>query len=128
MSRTTSQAVLDLIELEDGVSVTQFIDSATMLVTEKCDTVSNSYSVERLEMIERYLAAHFAAVKYPRTTSESAAGTSESYQTSVGKGFELSPFGQHAMLLDTGGGLAKLNKNTQDGVRSVASLMWMGIE
>lgn len=124
--RTTSTAVLNLIELDEGVTVTQFIESANMLVTEKCDTVANSYSVERLEMIERYLAAHFAAVKYPRTTSESAAGTSESYQTSVGMFLELSTFGQHAMILDTGGGLARLNKNIKDGIRSVASLMWMG--
>lgn len=122
--RTTEEAVLALIELDAGISPLQFIELANELVTEIC--VPLGYTSTRLELIERWLSAHFCAVAYPRTSSESAGGISESYQVSPGMGLDLTSYGQQVKMLDTKGGLAKLDKDTKSGNRSVAGITWMG--
>lgn len=122
--RTTNEAVLALIELDAGISPAQFIELANELVTEVC--VPLGYTSTRLELIERWLSAHFCAVAYPRTSSESGGGVSESYQVSPGMGLDLTSYGQQVKLLDTKGGLAKLDKDTKAGIRSVAGINWLG--
>jgi hypothetical protein len=122
--RTTDELVREIIELEDTDVITPFIALANDLVDEICEPLG--YTETRLMLIETWLAAHFTAVKLPRLTSESAGGVSESYQTSPGMGLDLTPYGQQVKMLDTKGGLAKLDKDTKAGTKSVATMFWAG--
>lgn len=120
MSRTTEELVASILEVDETIDLAPFIEIANELVTEVCASATNSdgtayYTNTRLEMIERYLAAHFYAVRDPRATSESAGGISASFEGSAGMGLDFTRYGQQVKLLDTAGGLAMLDKKTKDG-------------
>jgi hypothetical protein len=122
--RTDEDDVRALLEVEDDVNVEQFMEVASELVEEIC--VPLGYSDTRLELIERWLSAHFVSVKHARLTSESAGGISESYWSSAGMCLDLTPYGQQVKLLDTLGGLAALDKDAKNGGKGKASVTWMG--
>lgn len=113
MPRTTSAAVGAVIELDDAIDITPFIETANALVTEVC--VPSGYDDTRLELIERWLSAHFYAIRDPRAVSESVKGLGVTYQSAVGLALMVTHYGQHAAMLDTKGGLAKLSMNTAQG-------------
>lgn len=124
MLRTTVEAVGLIIELDASISLTPFIEAANALVTEHCAALSATAA----ELVERWLSAHFYAMRDPRSTSESAGGVSTSYQSRVGLGFDLTHYGQMAMRLDTSGGLALLNEQTKRGSKRTPSVSWLGTE
>lgn len=128
MARTTQAAVEAIIEVdEDAVAdLTPFIDAANELVTEICAPVA-TYTAARLELIERWLAAHFYAVRDPRVASEGVKGVTASYQHRVGLHLAVTTYGQQAMLLDTNGGLAALSKRMEEGtVTPTVGVTWLG--
>src|SRR6266545_3656927 len=106
--RTTSELVAGIIEVDVTISLTPFISVANALVTEVCGEVDD-YNVERLELIERWLSAHFYTNRDPRSVSERAGPVSATYQSAMDLNFSTSHYRQTAMLLDTAGGLAALN-------------------
>lgn len=122
--RTDADSVKAIVELDDDeTNLTPFMTAANAIVSEVCAPVL-TYDTTRLTMIETWLAAHFYCILGPRTTSVSV-GVSVSYENRVDLGFNLTRYGQQAMLLDTNGGLAKLNKKiTKGGVNG--SVIWMG--
>lgn len=124
MARTTEAQIEGICEVSEGTDLAPFIEVANDLVTEIC--VPAGYSAVRLELIERWLAAHFYCVFDPRTQSESA-GVSESYEGSAAMHLNRTRYGQQAMLLDTAGGLAKLNANANKGAVTRASISWLGV-
>jgi hypothetical protein len=129
MSRTTPENVKLIVEVDETSvpDLTPFITFANELVTEFC--ADEGYSAERLEIIERWLAAHFYCVRDPRSSSEGAGGVSASYQGSTGMHLDLTTYGQQAMLLDTAGGLASLNSGVGKGnTRKVGTVIWLGDE
>mgnify|MGYP007061974533 CR=1 FL=1 len=134
MARTTRSNVGEIIELDASVipndaAMLPFITVANELVTELCTGSKGPtpvYSAARLELIERWLAAHFYTNRDPRAASESA-GVSVSYQSQVGLGLDTSHYGQTAMRLDTNGGLAGLNEDTKKGKPRV-KVSWLGTE
>ena len=90
-------------ELEDNedVSTDIFISSAHTIVYE--ELLHTDYGTDRLTLIELYLAAHFAAITYPVTSSEGIGGkANESYQYKVGLGLNFTKYGQQALLLSGG--------------------------
>lgn len=103
--RTTQDLVSGIIDVDDGVDLTPFILSANELVTEFCAPVT-TYSVERLELIERWLSAHMYTVLSPRAIGETAGSIQAQYQSKVALGLKNSHYGQMALRLDTNGGLA----------------------
>ena len=123
--RTTAVAVGKIIEVDAAISLDSFIEIANSLVTELCS--EDDYDAARLEMIERYLSAHFYTNRDPRVTGESA-GVSASYQMATSLGFDSSMYGQTAMRLDTQGGLARLNEEIKLGKRKTVSVNWLGTE
>ena len=126
MARTTKAEIEKIIELDATIkNLTPFITAANELVTEFCS--DSGYTDARLLMIETWLAAHFYAMRDPRTTSESA-GVSVSYQGSVGLNLQLTHYGQMAMVLDTAGGLAAHNKDTTNGRKKAIGVSWLGAE
>lgn len=136
MARTTSTAVGKIIEVDSNTwtDLTPFIDTANELVTEVCAGVLDEngepyYTDTRLELIERWLAAHFYAIADPRAGQEKAGPVSIEYQYKVDLNLNVTTYGQQAMILDSKGGLARLNQQVADGrLRSGPSVTWLGTE
>lgn len=121
MPRTDAAAVGGIIEVDPEIDLTPFIDPANQLVTELC--VGKGHSDERLEMIERYLAAHFYTLRDPRNVMERAGDVQEIRQSKVDLFLSTSHYGQMAVSLDTSGSLATLNNPR---ITRVASVTWLG--
>ena len=122
--RTTSVAVGLIIEVDASISLTSFIEAANALVMEVCST--DDYDATRLELIERWLSAHFYAIREARPTNERAGSVGASYQSKVDLGFDVTHYGQMAMRLDTAGGLAALNAEAKKGGSRTATVTWAG--
>lgn len=119
--RTTAALVAKIIEVDvEGVDLDAFIDPANEMVTEVCGAVATGYSPSRLELIERWLSAHFFTVLSPRPVRERVSTLVTEYMHKVDLGLDTSHYGQMAMRLDTKGGLALLNNSmkTQKGILS----------
>lgn len=132
MARTTRALVGTIIELDpevipDDAAMEPFITVANELVTEACvdNGPSTAYTSARLELIERWLAAHLYTNRDPRAVNEKAGAVGATYQSKVDLGFDTSHYGQTAMRLDTNGGLAKLNDDAKKG-RPRVSVYWPG--
>tara|TARA_R110002020_G_scaffold12409_6_gene45515 strand:- start:20659 stop:21072 length:414 start_codon:yes stop_codon:yes gene_type:complete len=130
MARTTVANIKAIIEVDLTIiavdaDMDAFIDVANELVTEMC-TGSNgpttAYSAARLELIERWLAAHFYAIRDPRVKSEKAGPVGVNYQEKVDLNLKLTSYGQQAMMLDTNGGLRSIDQNKAYQVQ----VLWLG--
>lgn len=126
MSRTTIVKVGEIIEVDEDINLTPFIETANALVTEHCS--EDDYDAVRLELIERWLAAHCYTIRDMRAETEKAGPTSEKKQSKVDLGFDSSHYGQTAMRLDTEGGLARLNEEIKKGKTTSVSVAWLGDE
>lgn len=134
MPRTTRTQVAEIIELDESIipndaAMLPFITVANELVTEFCTGTlgpTTAYTSERLELIERWLAAHLYTNRDPRVTDEKAGSVGAGYQSKVDLGFNTSHYGQTAMRLDTNGGLAKLNDDMLKGKPRVTA-SWLGL-
>ena len=131
--RTTVAAVQAIVDCDLSIDMTQFIDTANELVSEFCVIPSSlpanvaqadwnsgympGYTDVRLELIERWLSAHFYAIRDIQYINQSIGGASISSGMQMGKGFEATRYGQQAMMLDTAGGLAGLNARIVKGDR-----------
>src|SRR5574343_470286 len=78
-------------------------------------------SVRELDESEKYLAAHFYAIRDQQYTSKSTGKASASFQGQTGKGLDYSHWGQTAKLLDVTGFLARLDA----APRANASMAWL---
>lgn len=132
MARTTEDLVKGIIEVDAGVSVLPFMLLAEELVTELLAPLlkedgTTLFSDVRLELIERWLSAHFLACQYPRVSQETAGPVSATYQQRVGLGLELTAYGQQVKLLDTSGTLAQLDaKSKGDHQKRKAKVYFVG--
>lgn len=128
-ARTTAALMKGIIETDDTniPDLTPFIDAANLLVTDSCG--SADYTADKLELIERWVAAHFYAVRDPRATAERAGPVGQNLQSKVDLGLAVTHYGQQAMLLDSEGGLAAANKQTtKSRVSITAGVNWLGVE
>ncbi len=119
MPRTTSVAVAAIIEVDDSIPLDPFIETASALVDE---IPAGSLNDTRLELVERWLSAHFYAIRDPRTTRERADRIEQTFQSRVGLGLANTHYGQQAAILDTTGTLKALDA---EGKRTV-SVLWLG--
>jgi len=119
--RTTSGQVADIIEVDASIGLEPFMMIANELVTEVC--TDKGYTDSRLELIERWLSAHFYTNRDPRAVNEKAGPVGVTYQSAVALNLNTSHYGQTAMLLDTAGGLAALNTLKK---KKVLSVSWLG--
>ena len=130
MARTTVANIKKIIEVDLTIiavdaDMDAFIDVANELVTEMCTGTngpSTAYTVARLELIERWLSAHFYAIRDPRVKSEKAGPVGVNYQEKVDLNLKLTHYGQQAMMLDTNGGLRSLDQNKAYQVQ----VLWLG--
>ncbi len=128
MARTTSSEVAKIIEVEDNIDLTPFIDAANALVTELCEPVVR-YDETRLTLIETWLAAHFYANRDNRRSQEQAGAVMESFQFKVGLNLSNTMYGQQAQLLDTEGVLSALDEQATEGIKKQEpAIIWLGTE
>lgn len=121
MIRTTPELVAGVIELDPTISdLTPFITAASLLV-DIIDAESD-LSTQRQQVVETWLAAHFYAVRDPRNLMERAGDVAATIESKVGMGFDVTRYGQQAMILDTSGILKELNL----GRRVTVSARWLG--
>lgn len=127
MSRTDSTAVTALlVDVESGVSLDQFITVANIMVTKHCTDAA--FTVDELEVIERYLAAHLYCISRPRPIQEKAGDVSENKQHVEALGLDATEFGQMVKRLDWSGALAALDARSSSNKRTSVSATWMGEE
>jgi hypothetical protein len=127
--RTTAENVGKIIEVDTDVSLDlePFITAANELVTECCSDAG--YTDARLELIERWLASHFYAIRDPRVSSEAAGVTSSYLGPSIGFNLKGTKEGQQALLLDTAGGLAALSDRLEKGQKkTMVGIKWLGTD
>lgn len=129
MARTTPERVGSIIELDEDIDLEEYILAANELVTELCEPVMQPdgatayYSEPRLALIETWLAAHFYAIRDPRTSFEQAGSVNARYEGKTDLGLNFTRYGQQAMLLDTYGNLKRLNENKK---LIKPSISWLG--
>lgn len=133
MPRTTQPAVVDILgQHYDTIrqpSLQAFILTASNLVSkiEAADS-DNELDAETLELIERWLAAHFYAHSDQMLTSKSTEGASGSFQGRTDMFFSSTFYGQNAMLLDSTNYLANREGEAKSGDRPRPKLYWAGTE
>jgi len=127
--RATTKDVKDIIDFDTSIeNLSPFIAAANQLVTELCAnaTPPTGYDDIRLKIIEIWLSAHFIAIRDPRYMSERIGGASADLQSKVGLNLGLTPYGQQVMLLDTAGGIARIDKHVAQGKRGKVGIVWLG--
>lgn len=130
MARTDSDAVIGVLNDDygpkaDGTlpSLQAFIDTASVIVdrvvtcaAKKSITLTDS----ELELIERWLAAHFYSQSDKNLTSKSTEGASASFAGQTEKGFDSTLYGQTAMRIDPSNCLFTIDKTW------MAKAVWLG--
>lgn len=133
MPRTTDEQVRSIIDADEDAELTPFIETANELVTEKCAGVVNDdqtpfYTSTRLELIERWLSAHFYSVFDKQVTFESEGKIQSSFENKVDLGLQNTSYGQQALRLDTAGGLAALDNLAKTIKRGKIKILWLGTD
>lgn len=132
MPRTTALLVGKIVRLNPKLDIDTAIEAANSLVTSACagaladDGVTLFYDDARLELIERYLSAHFYCINDPRTFRQRAGQVSVSTQYKVDLGLNVTHYGQQAMILDSKGGLAALNAMLKKKGSITLGVKWLG--
>lgn len=89
--------------------ITAFITTANLIVTENLG--SSSLSADRLEEIEKWLAAHLASTRDQRQQSRTIDGrTVLTFQGKTGTGLNSTYYGQMVLMLDITGTLALISE------------------
>lgn len=111
MARVTAETVKEIIttSLSDEVIDSNHIETAHIFVDEYL--ASEDLSVNMLEKIELYLAAHFVALSEEGgpLTRDKLGDADTSFANIFGGGLNSTRFGQNALALDVTGTLSRLS-------------------
>lgn len=118
MPRTTQEQVAAIIDLDPSIGLDPFIAAASALV-DRIDGIEDSDAL----LVETWLAAHFYAMRDPRTVSERAGSVGATYQSKIGFNLMLSHYGQMAMTLDPTGALRRMSNGTPQ-----TQVFWLGTD
>lgn len=128
--RTTSAAVEGLTEVDSTVSLTPFILTANVMVTKFCTgdngPTDPEYTDDELELIERWLAAHYYRMRDLQPIVERAGTVAEHRKFIQNTGLDNTTYGQTAMTLDWNGGLAAWQDRVRNGRTKRVSISWLG--
>lgn len=129
MARTTAAAVAALAEdgSIDAAVVPPFLETANRLVTKLLATKDLLDDTD-LELIERWLAAHFYKSAIMEASSETVEGVSEAKQYRLGLVLLSTMWGQQACILDITGTLAAYSKAVEQGKAGRVKATWLGKE
>ena len=106
-ARATEAMVKKIIDTDlADEQITPFLAAANTMVTDLL--LGENYSATTLEEIERWLAAHFVAVRDPQITQEKIGDVQATYEGKTGMGLNSTRYGQQVMVLEHHGILARL--------------------
>jgi hypothetical protein len=115
MPRTTSASVIAICPLKEiGDDLTPFIEVANSIVTAVCVNTESNYSDSQLELIERWLSAHFYSIMRNQQKFRSAGKVQEALDSKVDLLLDQTRYGQTAKLVDYIGNLAALDNTLKD--------------
>ncbi len=121
---TAVEAILgDHYDGENSPSLTPFIDTANVVVDEVVTcaaTRGTAVSSTALELIERWLAAHFYAISDPIAKEKETGDAGAIFQGETEMGFDSTTYGQQAQALDPSGCLSSMSRGRR------ASVGWLG--
>lgn len=118
--RTTTGAVQALGNFPASLDLQPFIDTAVSIVDDIEALGDSCMNAAKLELVERWLSAHFASMLSPMATSKSIAGASMSFEgVASGQGIASTRFGVQAMVVDCTGHLRRLENGP-------ATMQWLG--
>lgn len=128
MARTTPTDVQNILagNYNGTTDLVQFIDAATVVVDEVSTCASdrgNALGTTVLELIERWLSAHFYLSSDPLYSSkrtERAAAVFQGRNQSTSNSLETTDYGRRAMMLDPSGCLASVGESRN------LQLIWLG--
>jgi hypothetical protein len=127
MPRTSEAAVKKILlidyDSDAATDLSPFIDTASAVVdrVEACAIAKGkALSATELELIERWLSAHFYGQSDQPYTSRSTAGASGQFQGRTDMGFDSTKYGQSAIRIDYSGCLLNIDK------RQRARVIWLG--
>lgn len=104
--RVTGEMVKEIIDTTlTADEIHPFIQAATLIVDQLTEL---SYTEDLQREIERWLSAHFVAIRDARTTSVGFGDATASFEGKTGMGLEHTRYGQQAMILDFKGRLAQI--------------------
>lgn len=117
-----------IVEVDEDVTTTlaPFIAAAKVLLD--AATVNSDYTEATYDLIHTWLSAHFYCIRDNRRSSETADKVREEYQYKLGIGLDCTMYGQTAIMMDTEGGLAKINKENKNGGKKSVSVTWVGTD
>lgn len=120
--RTTEEAVAAVLQgdYDPAQSLAGFIETANAIVTAVCQPLG--YTDEYLELIERWLSAHFYCIPNPQMEHEGIGAARESPQQKVDLNLLQTRYGQQAVAMDYKGGLRDINRTD----RRRGHITWMG--
>lgn len=105
--RTNEDAVKETLlgdyDTKKNYSLMPFIETASVIVDQMAEVATESetpYSDSMLEILERWLAAHFYVQGDPSYTARSTLGASGSYTGQFAMGLDNSRYGQQFRFLD----------------------------
>lgn len=131
--RTTEVAVKEILGVQyDSLrqpSIYPYMEAAAVLIDRmiECATEEGvTHSAAELEIIERWLAAHFYGQMDQMYSSKSTDGASASFQGQWAKYLDNTRYGQMAMKLDKSGCLETAGADTGQTGRRVAGGFWLG--
>lgn len=128
--RTDPDLVRGVIETDPAISLAPFIDTANSLTNHVSDQDDDSLLDDpTLELIERYLAAHFYEANRDRKYAQKTTGrASAQFQGKTAMVLMSTDPGQTACLLDVTGRLAELSKQAEKGGKPKVGLAWLGTQ
>jgi hypothetical protein len=137
--RTTASAVEGILGRDyDGTTdLDPFIDTAEVMVDEAEAQAALSEPVVtmtdgRLELMERWLAAHFYQMSDPGYASKRTGAKSGVFTGKTDMGLAATRYGQTAMILDISGQLTSQSGAAggggSGGGKKVAGALWLGTE
>jgi len=122
--RTNDAAVRLILDDDPLISTVPFIEVANSLVDAVC--LTSSYTAARLELIERWLAAHFYRIRDMAVDTEKAGPVSQQFQFKVGLNLNVTMYGQQALVVDFKGNLAAVSKRAELGRTSKVTVTHLG--
>lgn len=128
--RTTAALVRKIMGLEPGdesADLSPFIETASQVVSDICvDTDDYEYSDDKLELIERWLSAHFYTVYEGQVTVEQVASLRQQYAFKIDLYLNNTKYGQMALAIDTNGSLVEYQQSLINGGARRATMSWLG--
>ena len=130
MAQRTTKAAVQGVLLQDYSQehdLQAFIDTAAVIIDRVATCATDrdhTLSAAELEIIERWLAAHFYATSDRPYQNKSTSGASGGFQGQTGMYLEATYYGQTASSLDSSGCLASIAAGDE---RKTARGFWGGL-